>query len=146
VTSPTQPQPGDRRPQLDRAPGERYATAPARTATPPGRADALVTPLALILGTALTFAVLGGVLAVTAGLVIVAGFLGWLTGRLVSPPVRAALVADVAVIAGLLAIWAFGRIEGGVLDPIAYLAEVEGPIVVVLCLLAGGSLAAASSR
>ena len=47
---------------------------------------------------------------------------------------------------GLLGIWLFGRIEGGVLDPITYLAEVEGPVVVVLCLLAGGGLAAAASR
>jgi hypothetical protein len=145
VTTPTQP-PGDRRPQLDRAPGERYATAPDRAAAPPGRGAAAATPITLILGTALVFVILGGILAVTAGLVIVAAFLGWLTGRLVSPPSAAAAVAVAAVVAGLLAIWAFGRIEGGVLDPIAYLAEVEGPVVVVLCLLAGGGLAAASSR
>jgi len=78
--------------------------------------------------------------------VIPSVFLGWLTGRLVSPPSRAAIVGLAAVAIGLLAIWLFGRYEGGVLDPIAYLAEVEGPIVVVLSLLAGGGLAAAASR
>ena len=145
MTTPPNP-PGDRRPQLDRPPGERYAATAARATPTPGRADALVAPLGLVLGTGIAFVVLGAILAVTAGLVIVAAFVGWLTGRLVSPPGVAAAVAVAAVVVGLLGIWLFGRIEGGVLDPITYLAEVEGPIVVVLCLLAGGGLAAAASR
>jgi len=78
--------------------------------------------------------------------VIVAAFVGWLTGRLVSPPARAAMVALAAVAFGLLAIWLFGRTEGGVLDPLAYLLEVEGPVVVILGLLSAGGLAAAASR
>ena len=90
--------------------------------------------------------VLGGILLVTAGLVLVAVFAGWLTGRLISPPARAAVVGLAAVVVGLLGIWLFGRIEGGVLDPLEYLADVEGPIVVVLSLLAGVGLAAAASR
>lgn len=144
MTNPA-PLPGDRRPQLDRPPGERYA-APAVPAAPTAsRADALVAPLGLVLGTGIAFVVLGAILAVTAGLVIVAAFAGWLTGRLVSPPRTAALVALAAVVVGLLGVWLFGRIEGGVLDPITYLADVEGPVVVVLCLLAGGGLAAAAS-
>jgi hypothetical protein len=110
------------------------------------RLDPILVPLALVLGTALGFVVLGGVLGVTAGLVIPSAFLGWLTGRLVSPPGRAAVVGLAAIALGLLAIWLFGRTEGGVMDPVAYLAEVEGPIVVVLSLLAGGGLAAAASR
>jgi hypothetical protein len=60
--------------------------------------------------------------------------------------VLAALVAVGAVVVGLLGVWLFGRIEGGVLDPITYLIEVEGPIVVGLCLVLGGGLAAAASR
>lgn len=99
-----------------------------------------------MLGTGISFVVLGGVLAVTAGLVVVAAFSGWLTGRLTSPPARAALVALGAIVVGLLGIWLFSRIEGGVLDPLTYLLEVDGPIVVILALLAGSGLAAAASQ
>ena len=142
------PVPGDRpaRPSLERPPGERYLRAAPDPTASDRRADALAVPLALILGTAIAFTILGGILTVTAGLVIVAIFLGWLTGRLVSPPGRAALVALVAVVVGLLGIWLFGRMEGGVLDPVTYLLEVEGPVVVGLCLVGGAGLAAAASR
>ena len=109
------------------------------------RLDAILVPVALIVGTAVAFVIAGGYLTVTAGLVILAAFLGWLTGRLVSPPARAAIVALAAIALGFLAIWLFGRFEGGVLGPIDYLLEVEGPVVVVLSLLFGGGLAAASS-
>lgn len=144
MTQPANP-PGDRRPHLDRPPSDRYAPrTPARS--PAGRLDGLAAPLALVLGTGIAFVVLGGILAVTAGLVIVAVFAGWLTGRLVSPPGVAAGVALTAVVVGLLGIWLFGRVEGGILDPISYLAEVEGPVVVLLCLLGGSGLAAAASR
>jgi hypothetical protein len=148
VTTPANP-PGDRRPVLDRPPSERYALpaqddpAEARTGS---ASDELLVPIGLVLGTALAFVVLGGILAVTAGLVIVAAFAGWLTGKLVSPPSRAAAVAFLAVALGLLGIWLFGRIEGGVLDPLAYLVAVQGPIVAIACLVAGPGLAAAASR
>jgi hypothetical protein len=145
VTTPTR-EPGDRRPQLDRPPSDRYVTVPPATDAGAGRLDALLVPLGLVLGTGIAFVVLGGILLVTAGLVLVAGFVGWLTGRLVSPPMRAAVVGLAAVVVGLLGIWLFSRIEGGVLDPLDYLAEVEGPIVVVLSLLAAAGLAAAASR
>jgi len=147
VTTPANP-PGDRRPVLDRPPGDRYVarTPDGPTAAGSPISDAILVPIALVLGTAIVFVVLGGLFAVTAGLVIVAAFVGWLTGRLVSPPSRAAIVAFAAVAFGLLAIWLFGRIEGGVLDPLAYLVEVEGPVVVVLGLLSAGGLAAAASR
>ena len=55
-------------------------------------------------------------------------------------------VAVATVVAGLVGVWLFGRIEGGVLDPIAYLDEVQGWPLVGLQLLAGAGLAAASSR
>lgn len=146
-------EPGERRPRtdpptlLDRPPGDRYlVTDRAAVAAGPGRSDALIVPLGLIVGGALAFTVLGGIVDVTAGLVIIAAFLGWLTGRLVSPPRRAALVAVIAVSVGFLGIWLFGRIEGGVLDPVAYLLEVEGPIVVAATLIAGAGLAAAAAR
>lgn len=144
VTTPAN-QPGDR-PRLDRPPGDRYLPRTPAAPGAPSRLDPFLAPLALVLGGAIAFVLLGGILTVTAGLVILAAFLGWLTGRLVSPPGRAAVVGLTVVVVGWLAIWLFGRIEGGVLDPITYLAEVEGPIVVVLTLLAGGGLAAAASR
>jgi hypothetical protein len=145
VTTPAN-EPGDRRPLLDRPPSDRYVARASAADAKAARLDAILVPVALVLGTAVAFVVLGGIVTVTAGLVLVAAFLGWLTGRLVSPPGLAAIIAVVAVIAGFLAIWLFGRLEGGVLDPIAYLFEVEGPVVVVLSLLFGAGLAAAASR
>jgi len=53
---------------------------------------------------------------------------------------------DLVVVSEGQTIPADGRIEGGVLDPITYLVEVEGPLEVALCLLAAGGLAGASSR
>lgn len=105
-----------------------------------------VVPLGIALGGAIAFVVLGGILAVTAGLVIVAAVVGWLIGMTVSPPARAGLVGLGAVALGLLAMWLFGRIEGGVMDPLSYLLEVHGWPLVALQLLAGGGLAAAASR
>ena len=99
-----------------------------------------------MIGGVVGFLILGGMLAVTAGLIVLAVVLGWIVGLLVSPPARAALVALAAVVVGFVAIWAFGRVEGGVLDPITYLLEVEGPIVVGLSLIGAGGLAAAASR
>lgn len=143
VTMPT-PQPGERRPLLDRAPSERY---PAQA--PPPAADPLagvLVSVAIVLGGAVAFVVLGGILAVTAGLVVLAAVLGWLIGTFVSPPIRAGLVGLGAVALGLLGIWLFGRLEGGVMDPVAYFLAVQGGPLVVLELLAGGGLAAAASR
>lgn len=143
MTTPTR-QPGERRPQLDRAPSERYPQPVVRAAPDP-LAGALV-PLAIVLGGTIAFVVLGGILAVTAGLVIVAAVVGWLIGQVVSPPARAGLAGLGAVALGLLGIWLFGRIEGGVMDPLSYVLEVEGWPLVALQLLAGGGLAAAASR
>ena len=145
VTTPAN-EPGDRRPLLDRPPSDRYVAREPVGAATAGRLDAILVPVAIVIGASAGFVILGGILTVTAGLVILAAFVGWLTGHLVSPPGLAAIVALVAVVAGFLAIWLFGRVEGGVLDPIAYLAEVEGPVVVLLSVLFGGGLAAAASR
>ena len=146
MTTPTT-QPGEQRPVLDRPPSDRYGPPPAETPDGGGaRPDPILVAAALIFGSGIAFVVLGGILLVTGGLVALAAFLGLLTGRLISPPASAAAVALAAVVVGLLSIWVFGRFEGGVLDPITYLLEVEGPVVVILCLLAGGSLAAAASR
>jgi hypothetical protein len=138
----TTTEPGDRRPQLDRPPGDRY-TARDEDRTP-GRI--VWPPVAVAIGGALAYTVLGGILSITAGLIVVAGFAGWLLGKLVAGPPRAAGLAIVTIVVGLLGIWLFGRIEGGALDPLSYLDEVQGWPLVLLQLLVGGGLAAASSR
>jgi hypothetical protein len=135
---------GDARKVLDRPPGDRYR-ATGLTASASGGLAGIRAPLAIVAGAALAFTILGGVLAITAGLIVVATLTGWLVGLVVRPPLRAALVAVGAVAAGLLGIWLFGRWEGGVLDPLEYLAEVQG-IAVPLEFLAAAGMAAAASR
>lgn len=144
ATTPTR-EPGEPRRVLDRPPGERYARPlPSETGGP--GVERFLIPLAVLLGGVLGWVVLGGILAITSGLIVLAAVVGWLIGRVVSPPALAGLVGLAAVTLGLLGIWAFGRIEGGVLDPIAYFGEVHGPILVVLQLILGSGLAAAASR
>jgi len=130
---------------LERPPGDRYQSrrpSDTRTRGPIGEPRLV---LAVVVVGAIGFVILGGVLAVTAGLIVAAGLIGWLVGLLVRPPVWAALIAVGAIALGLLGIWLFGRWEGGVLDPIEYFAEVQG-FLVPLELLAGGGMAAAASR
>jgi hypothetical protein len=162
LDAPVRPAGGEVRPRqramLDRAPGERYLRGARRPGTDTGQAgttgsaasardlSAVWPPLAVVVGGALAYTVVGGILAVTAGLVVLAAFLGWLIGKLVATPPRAAFVGLLAVVAGLAGIWLFGRLEGGVLDPVAYFDEVQGWPLVALQLLAGGGLAAAASR
>lgn len=79
-------------------------------------------------------------LAVSAGLLVVAGATGWAvalglrvgageslsTGR----RVRLALgLALLAVVLGQLGLWLYARTEGGVLGPLDYLGETFGPLV-----------------
>jgi hypothetical protein len=147
MTSPLEPgerRVGQARTTLDRPPGDRYPSArPADTDR--SVVDRARAPLAVAIGGVVAFVVLGGILGVTAGLVVVAGLIGWLLGLVVRPPLRAALAAVGVVVAGLLAVWLFGRWEGGVLDPIEYFGEVQG-LLVPFELLAAGALAAAASR
>ena len=140
------PEPGARRRvTLDRAPGERYQPAHSTRAASDEVFGGIRGPVTIVIAGVLVFVVLGGVLGITAGLVVVAGLLGWLTGLLIRPPWRAATVATGVVVAGLLGIWLFGRWEGGVLNPIDYLAEVHG-IAAPLDILAAAGMAAAASR
>jgi hypothetical protein len=92
-----------------------------------------------ILG-AVAIVLLGGVLTLTAGLVIVAGVTGWGiaaglrfgAGRQIRPRrrvVAAVVLAIGAVALGQLGLWQYARIEGGVLPPLEYLAEVFGVLV-----------------
>jgi len=138
----TTTEPGDRRPQLDRPPGDRYL--PGKDG--PTEARIAWPPIAVAVAGALGYTILGGILSITAGLIVVAGFVGWLLGKVVAGPPKAAGIAIVTIAVGLLGIWLFGRIEGGALDPLSYLDEVQGWPLVLLQLVVGGGLAAASSR
>lgn len=141
-------EPGDRRPTLERPPGERYVrpTSDASARRNGDEPTIVWPPFAVAVGAAVAYTLLGGVLDVTAGLIVVAAFAGWLLGRLVSPPARAAISGVAVVILGLAGIWLFSHIEGGVLNPIDYFDEVQGWPLVAIQLLAGAGLAAASSR
>jgi hypothetical protein len=86
--------------------------------------------------------VLGGVLTVTAGLVVAAATTGWAVGtglragrgarRAGAGPVRTALaLAMVAIALGQIGLWAYARAEGGVLAPLDFLWQVYGGLVPV---------------
>lgn len=128
----------DDRPRLERAPGRRYAAGDE--ATDAERRRVLSGQVVIVvLGGALAITILGGLLEVGIGLLAVAGAIGWLVGVALrtdeagarrSIPVRAIAIAIAAVLVGQLGLWVLGRLEGGVLDPLTYLADVFGPIVV----------------
>ncbi len=103
----------------------------------PVRALGLGSTAAAIL--AVVLAVLGGPASFSAGLVVVAFFMGRLVGAMVrfgagptlSSPARvslAILISLAGIGAGQLGIWAFARSEGGVLDVASYLGSF-GPLV-----------------
>ena len=133
--------PGERR--LPRPPSERYRT----TAGPPDEPSRPVSPrrgfvlgagAALLLALAITVA--GEILLITAGLIAVAAIGGWLvalgvrTGAGGTLPPRRRVVAAVSlavagVILGQAGLWWYADLQGGALDPLAYLAEVHGFLV-----------------
>ncbi|HXI81513.1 MAG TPA: hypothetical protein VNM34_11935 [Verrucomicrobiae bacterium] len=137
--------PASARTILDRPPGDRYGPTTDPADRSGGALERAGPPLAVAAVGVALFVLLGGVLAVTAGLLVIAGLVGWLTGLFVRPPARAATVAVGVVLLGLAGIWLFGRWEGGVLDPIEYFAEVQGILVPFELVVAAG-LAAAASR
>jgi len=100
--------------------------------------------------------VFGGVMAVSAGLLVVAAVSGWAVAiglRAGGGPhldranrVRLALaLTAMAVALGQLGLWAYARSEGGVLGPIDYLAETFG-VLVPLEVLAASVVAWATAR
>ena len=122
---------------LERPPGERYAPEPAAApeATPVQRAARAL--LAGLVG-AIVVALLGGPLSVTFGLAGVAAVIGWAVGSLARPSLGLAVgVAVGSVALGLVGIWLFARLEGGVLGLPDYFAEVQGPLVIVELAVAG---------
>ena len=144
---PPTPTPGERR--LAHPPSDRYRTAePAEDETSAGSpARAMVFGLLTGIGFAFAIVLLGGVLALSTSLVLLAPFLGWTVAWAVKtgadgsvPRSRLALLALSlafgAVVLGQLGLWLYARTEGGVLPLTDYLGEVYGVLVPLQFLFA----------
>ena len=152
--APPQPVPGERR--LDRPPSDRYRPTPeadAATATGMGAARTASMARALLYGGitavigAVVIVLLGGVLTLSGGLLAVAVVIGRTVGLgvvfgggvEVGQPTRTWLAIGLAlasVVAGQIGLWLYGRTEGGVLDPLDYLWQVFGPLVLFELVIA----------
>lgn len=124
--------PGERR--LAHPPSDRYratAPGPAGEPRPPmERGRALALGGAIGLAGAVLVTVLGGVLTVTAGLIVIAAATGWAVGAVLRGSIRTAVgVAVVAVVAGQAGLWLYAGSEGGVLSPLDFLWQVYGGLV-----------------
>ena len=153
--------PGERR--LAHPPSDRYRAAEllrvagedvGDPAASVARGVAVAAVLA-ILG-AVAVVIVGGVLTLTDGLLVVAGFTGgavgiavrWGAGETLSHRRRvivALALAIGAVALGQLGLWQLARTEGGVLALLDYLGQVFGPLV-LLELVAAGVLAWLAAR
>jgi hypothetical protein len=123
--------PGERR--LSHPPSDRYANADPALGSGPippatGRHVALGVIAGLTGAAAITLS--GGVLTVTAGLVVVAAATGWAVGAVLPGRIRTAVAIALAAVAlGQLGLWAVARSEGGVLGPLDLLWQVYGGLV-----------------
>jgi hypothetical protein len=124
--------PGERR--LSHPPSDRYrsaasdlAPAPAPVASP---VRGLAFGVAAALAGAMAITVLGGILTVTAGLVVIAAATGWTVGIVMPGRRRTAVaLALLAVALGQLGLWAYAQSEGGVLGLVDLLWQVYGGLV-----------------
>jgi len=155
------PEPGDRPPagRLARPPSERYAPPAAATqagsgARPWSAPRALLPAVLASIATAAALVVDGGVLAEERGLLAISGLGGAAIGLLAAsagvsadgvaaaplPRGRvtriAVLLAIATVVVAALGTWAYGRLEGGVMDPVTYLWTTFGPWVPAEAVLA----------
>ena len=151
------PEPGERR-RLDHPPSDRYGSAapggdggpdaasePAADESPLPDRERVLRGIAVGLGGAILMTLLGGPLSIVAGLVGAAGAIGYVVGAVMRPLRGAAvLVALGSVALGLVGIWLFAGIEGGVLGIVEYLADVQGLFVPVELVVAGVLAALAS--
>ena len=146
----TPPTPGERR--LAHPPSDRYrALEPPpveRRAGSQARGVAFAVVAALAGAAAIT--VIGGVLAVSAGLLVVAAAIGWVValslrygvgaaGSLGRPAAVAVGLAVGAVVLGQTGLWLYARSEGGVLGPLDYLGETFGLLVPLEVVAAAGT-------
>ncbi len=77
-------------------------------------------------------------MSVTFGLVGVAAVIGWAVGSLSKPSRGLAVALAVgSVTLGLVGVWLFARLEGGVLGLPDYFAQVQGPLVLIELIVAG---------
>ena len=142
------PIPGERR--LAHPPSDRYRVAEPQAAEPePIGSVARGVTFAVALGAigALTIILLGGVLAISAGLIVAAAATGWALGLGLRTGARGALtqvsrrrlalvLAIVSIGFGQVGLWLYARTEGGVLGPLDYLGETFGVLVPVELLAA----------
>ena len=135
--------PGERR--LARPPSDRYRAAEVAAALDMPDPGASV-PRGVAVGTvvgiagAVVIIVLGGVFALSAGLVVAAAAIGWAVAMALRIGARERLtraargrlaigLAAAAIALGQLGLWLYARTEGGVLAPLDYLSEVFGFLV-----------------
>ena len=151
-------EPGERR--LSRPPSDRYRAAEAATAAAPeptaSAARGIAFAVVVAIGVALAITVLGGVLLVSAGLVVAGAAGGWAVavalrlgaGSTILRPGRLWLAVGLALAAialGQLGLWLFALSEGGVLPLADYLDQTFGPLV-PLQLVAAAIAAAWTAR
>jgi hypothetical protein len=144
--------PGERRGgrQLDRPPSDRYhatTVGEASTTLLSGAQSVAVAGLLAVIGAlAITFG--GGLLAITAGLVVIAVAIGWGVAavltlgpgrRSAGSTVTAIALAAAGVALGQVGLWLLARQEGGVLSLADYLAETFGFLVPLQFLAAAGA-------
>ena len=165
VTSPTAepptpgppPIPGERR--LAHPPSDRYRTVePPAPAENPAASTARGVAFAVVAASvgAVAITLLGGVFAVSSGLVVAAGASGWVvavgwrtgSAQQLADDRRMRLVLALALLSvalGQLGLWLYARTEGGVLAPLDYLGETFGPVVPIE-FLAASMVAWATAR
>ncbi len=138
--------PGERR--LPRPPSERYRAVEEPAAPVRTRSRGITWGMATAILGAAAITVAGGLLAITAGLLVIAGVVGWAVAVAVVNGGGASLggarrvgtavtLAVTGVGLGQLGLWVLARQEGGVLPPLDYLAEVFGLLVPLELAIAG---------
>jgi len=162
-------EPGDRAPadraprRLDRAPGERYAigasnaSRPGQSTTAPGHGATVAAITVTIVGGAVLVGVLGS-FDLGPGMLVLSAFIGWAVALAVIwampvwradrrwlRPAIGALLAAGSVVGGLLLLWAWALVEGGVLGPLAY-ADARFGLLAPVLVLAAAAVAAVRAR
>jgi len=154
MTSPSEPADHEGSPRLARPPSDRYRGEAENAAEDPATTDAGASPargiaygvVAAVIG-AIVILFLGGVMTLSAGLLVVAAVVGRAVGQAtvagsgttIEPRRRrwvAATVAVGGVILGQVAMWLFARTEGGVLTLPDYLGQTFGFLVPAEVVLA----------
>ena len=143
MASPREPGERPNRTVLDRPPGARYAEpdpGPGDAPDPAAPARGVAWAALVAVAGAAAIVVLGGPLAISPGLLVVAFLMGRFValalragaGSTINPGARAATAAGLAfigILIGQLGIWLYARSEGGVLGLVDYLGQAFGWII-----------------